>query len=42
MLDVSRARERFGFTAQVSFDQGLANTIDWYKNHADELESRKP
>jgi GDP-L-fucose synthase len=41
MLDVSRARERFGFTAQVSFDQGLANTIAWYNNHADEVESRK-
>jgi GDP-L-fucose synthase len=41
MLEVSRARERFGFTAQVSFDQGLANTIAWYQNHAEELESRK-
>jgi GDP-L-fucose synthase len=30
MLDVSRAAERFGFKAQVSFDDGLARTIDWY------------
>lgn len=30
MLDVSRARERFGFTAQVSFDDGLAKAIAWF------------
>jgi GDP-L-fucose synthase len=30
MLDVSRAAERFGFKAQVSFEDGLARTIDWY------------
>lgn len=30
MLDVSRARERFGFSAQVSFDEGLARTIAWF------------
>jgi GDP-L-fucose synthase len=41
MLDVSRARERFGFAAKVTFDQGLDNTIAWYRNHADELETRK-
>lgn len=29
-LDVSRAKERFGFEAQVPFDQGLRQTIDWY------------
>lgn len=31
MLDVSRAQARFGFTARVSFDDGLANTIAWYE-----------
>ena len=31
MLDVTRARERFGFTAQVSFDEGLAKTIAWFE-----------
>ncbi len=31
MLDVSRAKERFGFTAQVSFEAGLSRTIDWYR-----------
>jgi GDP-L-fucose synthase len=29
-LDVTRARERFGFQARVSFDEGLKRTIDWY------------
>jgi GDP-L-fucose synthase len=40
MLDVSRARERFGFEAKVSFDQGLDATIAWYRAHADQLEGR--
>jgi GDP-L-fucose synthase len=34
-LDVSRAREEFGFTAKTNFDEGLRKTIDWY------LENRK-
>jgi GDP-L-fucose synthase len=34
MLDVSRARERIGFTARVSFDEGLARTIAWFEAHA--------
>jgi len=29
-LDVHRAREYFGFTATVSFEDGLKKTIDWY------------
>ncbi len=29
-LDVSRARARFGFSAQTSFDVGLKQTVDWY------------
>jgi GDP-L-fucose synthase len=33
-LDTNRAREAFGFTAQVDFKQGLKNTIDWYRQHA--------
>jgi GDP-L-fucose synthase len=33
-LDTSRARERFGFIAEVSFAEGLKKTIDWYRaNH---------
>jgi GDP-L-fucose synthase len=30
LLDVSRARERFGFRAEVKLDDGLRRTIDWY------------
>ena len=29
-LDTSRARERFGFEAKTSFEDGLRATIDWY------------
>jgi GDP-L-fucose synthase len=32
-LDVSRAREAFGFTATTDFRQGLTRTIEWYKAH---------
>lgn len=33
-LDTERAKEAFGFTAQVDFKQGLKNTIEWYRQHA--------
>lgn len=33
-LDTTRAKERFGFTAQMDFKQGLKNTIEWYREHA--------
>ena len=29
-LDVSRAREEFGFEAKMGFDEGLKRTVDWY------------
>ena len=41
MLDVSRARERFGFTARTTFDQGLAKTIAWYREHRHEIAARE-
>lgn len=31
MLDTSRARERFGFTARVGLEEGLRRTIEWYQ-----------
>jgi GDP-L-fucose synthase len=34
-LDVQRAKEKFGFVAQVDFKQGLKNTIDWYRQHGE-------
>lgn len=36
-LDTSRAVEKFGFKAQTTFDQGLADTIAWYRDHKDEI-----
>jgi GDP-L-fucose synthase len=29
-LDTMRAREKFGFSAEVDFQEGLRRTIDWY------------
>ena len=29
-MDVSRARERFGFESQTPFEEGLRRTIAWY------------
>jgi GDP-L-fucose synthase len=29
-LETSRAREAFGFSAQISFEEGLRQTINWY------------
>src|SRR5438094_3557548 len=31
-LDVTRAREAFGFQATTEFDEGLTRTIQWYRN----------
>jgi GDP-L-fucose synthase len=30
-LDVSRARERFGFESRISFEEGLRRTVEWYE-----------
>ncbi|MCB2227319.1 MAG: GDP-L-fucose synthase [Desulfarculaceae bacterium] len=30
-LNVERAKEEFGFTARVGFEEGLKNTIEWYR-----------
>ena len=30
LLDVSRAREKFGFGAEVKLEEGLRRTIEWY------------
>jgi GDP-L-fucose synthase len=39
-LDVTRARERFGFEAKTSFDRGLAATVAYYEEHRKEIERR--
>ena len=36
-LDVSRAREYFGFTAKMSFEEGLKQTIDYYISNRDAI-----
>lgn len=36
-LDVSRAKERFGFVARTSFEDGLRRTIAWYAEHRAEI-----
>lgn len=33
-LDTERAKQAFNFTAQVSFKEGLKNTIDWWRKNA--------
>jgi len=37
-LDVSRARERFGFSANTSFENGIAKTVAWFEEHRKEIE----
>lgn len=32
-FNVSKAKAKFGFTATEKFEDGLRETIDWYKNH---------
>jgi len=39
MLDVSRAAERFGFRAQIGFEEGLARTIAWYRANREKVGS---
>jgi GDP-L-fucose synthase len=33
-LDTTRAKEKFGFTAQISLEEGLKRTIEWYEKNA--------
>ena len=32
-LDISKAEKEFGFRAETDFEQGLLQTIEWYRNH---------
>ncbi|RME89605.1 MAG: GDP-L-fucose synthase [Anaerolineae bacterium] len=38
-LDVSRAKEYFGWQAKVPFEEGLRRTIAWYREHRAEVAS---
>ena len=39
-LDVTRAKERFGFSAGTSFERGMAATVAWFEEHRKEIEAR--
>ncbi|GJQ52941.1 MAG: GDP-L-fucose synthase [Anaerolineaceae bacterium] len=39
-LDVSRAKELFNWSAQVSFEEGLQKTITWFKENRKRVENR--
>lgn len=39
-LDVTRARERFGFTAATSLERGIAATVAYFEEHRKEIEGR--
>jgi dTDP-glucose 4,6-dehydratase len=34
-IDSTRAREELGWRPETEFDEGLARTIRWYRDHAD-------
>lgn len=36
-LDVTRAREIFGWSAQVPFEEGMKRTIEWFKANRDKI-----
>ena len=36
-LDVSRAKEYFGWSAQVPFEEGMRRTIEWFKENRDKI-----
>jgi hypothetical protein len=40
-LDISRASQAFGFKAEGEFEQGLRNTIHWYRQNSP-LRKRQP
>ena len=36
-LDISRAREYFGFETQIPFEEGLKETVEWYRQNKSRL-----
>lgn len=36
-LDVSRAKEYFGWSAQVPFEEGMRRTIEWFKENREKI-----
>jgi GDP-L-fucose synthase len=39
-LDVSRARDNFGFEAQVPFDEGIRRTVEWWEANREGWDER--
>lgn len=39
-LDVSRAKELFGWSAQVPFEEGMKRTIEWFKENRKTVEDK--
>ena len=40
-LDVSRAKERFGFTARTPLSQGIAETVKYYEANQRQIDAKK-
>jgi len=40
-LDVSRAREYFGFEAEVPFDEGVRRTVEWWEANREGYDDRR-
>ena len=36
-LDVSRAKEYFGWQAQVPFEEGMSRTIEWFQENREKI-----
>jgi len=36
-LDVSRAKQLFGWSAQVPFEEGMRRTIDWFRENRERI-----
>lgn len=36
-LDVTRAKERFGWSAQMPFEEGMKRTIQWFRENRDKI-----
>jgi dTDP-glucose 4,6-dehydratase len=34
-VDSSRARAELGWSPRVTFEQGIASTVEWYRSHSD-------
>ena len=40
-VDIAKITEELGYTPQVGFEQGLADTVEWYRTHRDWWEPLK-